>query len=219
VHNILKVSIFSVCLLIISTGNAFSKPSPPATLNQIIDVLNEMEKQFEAEKWSGALASLERIHSIVEGIPTQKEKSFGPCKIKIFKMHLMNFKQVLQTQDVEKVHSQYVNLQVDFFNITDEYAYDVPPILLVINNYLDEASESVSHDDFENVLREMKEIMIFFQRIDTYLELRGINMKDMEEFVLHNYRAARAAEKEEKSHITYCIAKMKGLTEKFLKSF
>jgi hypothetical protein len=136
-----------------------------------------MESHFEAHRWHLAQLALREIGEKIEqlGISDTNQDDFS----KIFDSLTTS----LNNKDIQTTENNYISLQTMLFRFAEDFAYDIPPILIIMDKYInDEAAQALKNNDLDEVYSEMREVGSFFRIAKKILAKKGVDEESLTHF-------------------------------------
>ncbi|OGW50166.1 MAG: hypothetical protein A2Z50_04060 [Nitrospirae bacterium RBG_19FT_COMBO_42_15] len=211
-----------ILVLVIFTffaDNAFAKPAPPKKLEGMFGEFSELEGKFKSGKWNEAKATLEEISESFGKMVTELKKNVKGTIVNDFEFILNNLKKSLAEKNLERSEKNYIALQKLFFEIMDVYEYKTPPIIKIIDKYINEAMEALEKNDFTRVLSEMDEVDAFFEQAIKLLEKKGMSQKDHDDFHAAVKDVISSGKAKDGAKAEAGLKKLKKLSARFLTLF
>lgn len=216
---ILANFVLGLVVLVFAADLAFAKPVPPKKLEGMFAEFSELEGKFKSGKWNEAKAALEEIAESFGKIAPELKKNVKGTIVNDFDFILSNLRKSIAEKNLERSEKNYIALQSLFFEIMDVYGYKVPPIIKIIDKYINEAAEALEKNDFTRVLSEMDEVDAFFEKAKKILEKKGITQKDHDDFHNAVKDVTAAGKAKDGSKAEAGLKKLKRLSAKFLSLF
>ena len=101
----------------------------------------------------------------------------------------------------------------------DVYEYKTPPIIKIIDKYINEAMEALEKNDFTRVLSEMDEVDAFFEQAIKLLEKKGMSQKDHDDFHAAVKDVISSGKAKDGAKAEAGLKKLKKLSARFLTLF
>ena len=199
IHAVSISSIF-ICfvLIFIANAGAATKPKPVDGLMHMFDTFNELEEEFRENNWDEAMEIVVKIEKEYKSLINDLKGKTDPKLIHKFGFVIGNFKKTLAKKDPEAIEKPYMMIQDLFLDIIDAFDYPHPPVLNVLNRWVDESKEYLESDNYRDVAEEMEEIehhkdralktvkgdhdlvMDFFEQAEKAQQLAEAEQKDKE---------------------------------------
>lgn len=216
---ILGKFLLALVVITFSTDLAFAKPAPPKKLEGMFAEFSELEGKFKSGKWNEAKAALDEVAESFGKMAPELKKNVKGNIVNDFDFILGNLKKSITEKNLERTEKNYIALQKLFFEIMDAYEYKVPPIIKIIDKYINEAAEALEKNDFTRVLSEMDEVDIFHEKAINLLEKKGISQKDHNDFHAAVKEVISAGKAKDAAKAEAGIKKLKKHSAKFLSLF
>ncbi len=196
-----------------------ARPAPPEKLIKIFEYLSRLEENFKSEEWDEAIKVTNTISSAFKEVLPQLKKTFKVDILTTFNQRLRNLRQAIQEKNMEATEDNYIALQELLLTIMNNYEYKVPPVFVIINEYLEEAETALKKKDFKRVVSEMDEIGDFFYGANYLLKEKGVRRKDIEEFSMTIREVWAAGRTKDAIAVQNGITKLKKMSSTFLLLF
>ena len=119
--------------LILAADQMHEKPPPPQQLNAIFEDFSHLGGHFRSGEWKDAIKATDRIYATFNKMLPQLKRHI-PAGIsrdfsRDFSATMTDLRNSLIKKDMKETEIQYIRIQRLFLAITDNYAYEVPPIM------------------------------------------------------------------------------------------
>ncbi len=207
--------VISICCVIFVVSGTNAKPSPPAGVVELFENFREIEEKYEEDDWQG---TQEELFSFVEkfkkAMPYIK-KDTSVSTIKDFKATYSNLKYSISARDFETTEDNFIRFQRLFFEILENYEFNVPPALSVIQIDLGEVEEAIEEGDVDDIVSEMKETVKYFEVLEKDLVAKGVTADSIEEFKKYIAKVLAAGEREDTEEVAEGLEHLQKLLASF----
>jgi len=206
---VLRVQVFALVALMLMCGTALAeKPKPVKELVGIFDNFNDLETQIRAEKWDEAQRALKDIEIEYKRIIGKLKGTVDDKLLHKFSFHIGSFRKKMESKDPEEVEKPYMNMQEMFVDIMDYYDYPYPPVLQIVELYIEEAKEFLEKNNYRGVEEEMEEIDHFKKRSMKAAADAGLNTRKLGEMFELGEDIEGLAKKKDKERIGSTLDQM-----------
>ena len=146
------ISVFLTLFIMIGSQQVFAAPPPPG-VNEILEEMGEFEESFEGEKWEEAQEAITKIDRETKEILAQSglTDEYLLSSLKAMQKYTL-------ARNQNQLEAQYIRFQKQFFQLLDQFDYEVHPIITMLEKYvIDESSEAYENKDYDDVVSEMRE--------------------------------------------------------------
>lgn len=185
---------FSVACGFFSPSPAFAKPQPPAKLQEIYKDFNRLEENLGNRNWKGASEGANNIKQLfLSMVPDIKKYSTSEI-MGLFAEVIGGFSQALDSRDLVKSRKSFSMVQSVFVLAMDMYEYQVPPLVTCLEINIREAMEKFKGTSYDDVVREMQELIVLLSQAESEKRKKGIDAKTISDFKMLLINAKMAAE-------------------------
>lgn len=206
--------------LMFSAGSMQARGAvPPPRLMDIFQNLSSVEAKFKTGRWHDAIEATTGVLTTYKEILPELKKTVKVDIEADFTSRLMGLRQSLEKKDLRQAERNYIDLHKMIFALLDNYEFKVPPIMMIIDKYIDEAREAAEKRDFKRVVSEMNEVEDFFYQAGQDLSGQHASLVDIEEFKSTVREVREAGKTGSKPKVLSGVAKLKMLSARFIKLF
>ena len=165
----LRALLFALVLALSSTPSHARSVNPPAQLTSIFKDMSRFETAFKSHKWDKAISAINKIDNTFNQMSPQLKKDIYSYTDNNYKDIINNTINALISKDISKVEIDFIELHNLVFSLISKYDYKIPPIMTMIENYIQEADDAANINNYYRVMSEIDEIDALFYFVEKHL--------------------------------------------------
>jgi len=151
-----------------------------AVVLEMFESFYELESEFRSGKWDEAAMEFNDVEATYIKIIRKLRGQVGSKLFQATSSTLKEVKTGIGKKDAEAVEGPYMKVQGYFIDIMEQLDYPSPPVLIIIDNYIEEAQEFLEKGDLNQVAEEMEEVEHFKYRALDKTAAAGMDAKKLE---------------------------------------
>ena len=154
----------------------------------------ELETDFRNNEWDNAQKTVYKVQRDYSQMVKSLKGHVDEKLLKDFATRLREFKTQMRQKDADVLEDAYMNIQDLFIDIMEELDYPSPPVLIIIDLYVDESSEYLEKGEVHQVAEEMEEIEYHMKRALEEAKNRKLDTGKLEQLLEICEEVARMCE-------------------------
>ncbi len=208
-----------VCLSLAGISAEAAKPKPPKELMSIFKELNDVEEAISDQKWEKASSEVAHIKSVFRKVYTDVKGSVSAELLDQFTGVTDNLKSSIDNKSKDNAYITLSAIQLTFVKIMINFDYQIPPALTAIEWNIDEAVDEMKEKEYDDIRREMAEIVPLFLTIEPLLKEKGISQEELADFKMSANSARNGAISKDWNVTMTSLKKIKAMTRAYVKLF
>jgi len=153
--------------------------SPPQELTLIFEDFSAFEISFKSSDWEKAQKSFDKIDATFKKMLPQLEKEIGGNIVEAYYDISSHLEKSVKQRDLDATSTFYIQLHKCIFTLINRYEYKTPPVIIIIDKYIDEAQEALEEKRYSRVASEMEEILYLFYFVEQYLDNKDAKRQEL----------------------------------------
>jgi len=207
--------LLTLCLALPAAALA-EKPLPPVQFSQFFSGVIALEDAIGEGDWDAAGTALAEIEGAYSSLRPSLMEQVGAAFLDEFSQALQSMGGAVEQRDKTQAKKRLIRAQVLIFRAMDFYRYQVHPVILVIDQYVDLATEAGVRGDLERVAHELEEVDNFLPKAGELLEKIGAGQKMRVTFRQAIERARKAANRQDVPRMLEELKKVKRISAGFV---
>lgn len=208
---IIKIFVLVTGTLSLFLPSAFAATAPGG-VNEIIEVMEQFEENFESDKWQEALEAIDKISKELNEI-------FAEAQLDDFILEktTTDLRNSVVKKNEKETEVNFVRFQNRFFIFISHFDYDVHPILKMIEEYIfEETAEAAEKKEFDEVASEMVEVGNLIKAASPLLLEKGVSDEEISGFKSEVFNLIKAARKEDINQVNSSLKKVMEMYKSFM---
>ena len=212
------IIIFMLAVLIApSCVSAAELSGNEAVVMEMFESFNELEAEFRSGKWDEAKKEFKEVEATYKKVLRKLRGQVGSKLFQATSSALKDVEAGMGKKDSEALEEPYMKVQGHFIDIMEQLDYPSPPVLIIIDMYIDEAQEFLEKGDLNQVAEEMEEVEHFKYRALSEATSAGMDAKKLENmFELAEDVNKMAVKGKRKSSIDKKLKKMESIIGQYV---
>jgi len=189
-----------------------------AVVVEMFESFYELESEFRSGNWEEAREEFKKVEATYKKVLKTLRGQVGSKLFRETSSALKEFRAMMDKKDAEALEVPYMKVQNHFMDIMEQLDYPSPPVLIIIDMYIEEAKEFLGKDELNQVAEEMEEIEHFKYRALDKARAAGMDAKKLEPLFELAEDVNRLADKgKKKSDISRKLKQMEGIISGYVK--
>jgi len=160
----------------------WSKPKPVEGIYKMFDAFNKLETELRDDRWDDSINTINYIQNYYGNLSKILKVTVNEKIVNKFGFHISSLKSKVRGRNLEGIETDYMEMQRLFIDIMDHYEYQVPPAIIILGRYLDEAKEGLEEKEFSETVEEMKEIAGLRSKVERAFSELGLSADTIDNF-------------------------------------
>jgi hypothetical protein len=216
--SILVITVALAGILMIP-GSAMAKElsGNEAAVMEMFENFNELETHFRNSKWEEAEKVVTKVESDYLGLVGKLKGTVDGKTLQKFSFLMSGFKKTMSRKHAEDMEKPYMKIQNLFVDMMEQLDYPSPPVLIIIDLFIEETEEFLEEGDLHQVAEEMEEIEFFEDRAIDEAREHKMDVKNLKElFELGEEINELAEDNKGKDKIAKMLEEMDSIMHQYL---